>query len=93
MWMYLGPSCPYRTLSEELGDTEVNTRVRGVLAHGAVSNLGANPVPLREGAGNPWVCPLRPSFSYLCQFWFLNICVFLRRVSGVFTTAHGGRLI
>jgi hypothetical protein len=35
MLMYLGPSCPDRPFSEELGDTEINTRVRGVLAHRA----------------------------------------------------------
>jgi hypothetical protein len=27
MWMYLGLSCPDRSFSEELGDTEINTRI------------------------------------------------------------------
>jgi hypothetical protein len=46
MWMYLGSSCPNRPLSEELGDTEINTWIRGVLAHGANLNLGSGLVPL-----------------------------------------------
>jgi hypothetical protein len=32
MWMYPGPSCPDRPFSVELGDTEINTRIQGVLA-------------------------------------------------------------
>jgi hypothetical protein len=28
MWVYLGPSCPDRPFIVELGDTEINTRVR-----------------------------------------------------------------
>jgi hypothetical protein len=63
MWMYPGPSCPDRPISEELGDTEVNTRVREVHAHGAISNLGTCLVPLREGVENPRVSPLEPSFG------------------------------
>jgi hypothetical protein len=81
------PDCPF---SEELGDTEVNTQVHEVLAHGVDPNLGTSPVPLREGIGNPWVSLLGPSFSYMCQFWFLNICVFLNRVSDMFTVARRG---
>jgi hypothetical protein len=53
MWMYPGPSCPDCPFFEELGDTEVNTWVRGVLAHGAILNLGTGPVPLREGVDSP----------------------------------------
>jgi hypothetical protein len=64
MWMYLGSSCADRPFFEELGDTEVNTQVHGVLAHGDVLNHGTDPVPLREGVDRPWVSPLRPSFGY-----------------------------
>jgi hypothetical protein len=46
MWMYMEPSCPNRPLSEELGDTEINTWIHRVLAHGAVLSLGTSPVPL-----------------------------------------------
>jgi hypothetical protein len=35
MWMYSGPSCPDHPFSSELDDKEINTRIRGVLAHGA----------------------------------------------------------
>jgi hypothetical protein len=91
MWMYLGPSCPDRPFSE-LGDTEINTRIHGVLAHGAVLNLGPGLVPLREGVDIPWVSPLKPAFGCLCQFRFHNIYVFLHRVSSVFTVPHGGHL-
>jgi hypothetical protein len=53
MWMYLGPSCLDRPFSEELGDTEINTRIRRVLAHGVVLSLGTGPASLREGVNNP----------------------------------------
>jgi hypothetical protein len=49
MWMYPGPSCLDHSFSAELGDTENNTRVRGVLAHGGDLNLGSGLVHLREG--------------------------------------------
>jgi hypothetical protein len=39
MWIYLGPSCPDLPISTELGDTEINTWIWGVLAHGADLNL------------------------------------------------------
>jgi hypothetical protein len=68
-----------------LDDTEINTRIRGVLAHGANLNPGSGLVPLREGVNNTWVSPLRLTFGYLCQFLFLNACVFLNRVSGHLT--------
>jgi hypothetical protein len=32
---------------------------------------------------------LGPAFGYLCQFRFLNICVLLHRVSGVFAAPCG----
>jgi hypothetical protein len=53
MWMYSGPSCHDRPFSEELGDTEINTWVHGVLDHGAVLNLGTSPIPLGEGVDSP----------------------------------------
>jgi hypothetical protein len=53
-------------------------------------NLGSSPIPLREGVDNPWVSLLRPTFSYLCQFQFLNVCMFLRKVLGVLAAPHGG---
>jgi hypothetical protein len=90
MWMYSGPSCPDRPFSEELGDTEINTWVHGVLDHGAVLNLGTSPISLREGVDSPWVSPLGPTFGYLYQFWFVSIHVFLHRVSGVFVVPHKG---
>jgi hypothetical protein len=34
MWMYLVPSCPDHPFSIELGDLEINTQIRGILAHG-----------------------------------------------------------
>jgi hypothetical protein len=77
MWVYLGPSCPDRPFSVELGDMEVNTRIQGVLAHGVDQNLGSGLIPLREGVDNPWVSSLGLSFGCLCQFLFLTICVFL----------------
>jgi hypothetical protein len=49
MWMYLGPCCPDRPFFAELGDTEINTQIWGVLAHGANLNFSSGPVPLREG--------------------------------------------
>jgi hypothetical protein len=36
------------------------------------------------------VSPLRPTSDYLCKFWFLNMFVFLRKVSGVFAVPLGG---
>jgi hypothetical protein len=47
--MYPGPSCLDRPFSLELEDTEINTQIRGVLAHGADLNFGSGPIPLREG--------------------------------------------
>jgi hypothetical protein len=53
MWMYPGPSCPDCPFSVELDGTEVNTHIRGVLAHGANLIFGSGPVPSREGVDNP----------------------------------------
>jgi hypothetical protein len=81
-------SCPNHPFYEELGDTKINTQILGVLAHGAVLNLSTS--PLSEGVDSPCISPLRTTFSYLCQFWFLNVCVLTCKVSGVFTAPHGG---
>jgi hypothetical protein len=53
MWMYPVPSCPDCPFSVELDGTEVNTQIRGVLAHGANLIFGPGPVPSREGVDNP----------------------------------------
>jgi hypothetical protein len=53
MRMYPGPSCPGRPFSTELDDTNVNTRIRGVLAHGADLIFSSSPVSLREGVNSP----------------------------------------
>jgi hypothetical protein len=90
MWMYPRPSCPDHPFSEDLGDIEINTQIHWVLAHGAVLNLGAGPVPLSEGVGIPWVSPLGPTFRYLFQFQLLNVYMFLRRVSSVLTVPLKG---
>jgi hypothetical protein len=90
MWMHPGPSCHDRPFSVELGDTEINTRIRRVLAHGADLNLGSGSIPLRERVDNPWVRLLGPAFSYLCKSSFLNVSSFLCRVSGALAVPHGG---
>jgi hypothetical protein len=88
MWMYLGPCCPVCSFSTELGNTKINTWVQGVLAHGANLNLGYGLDPLREGVDIPWVSLLRLTFSYLCQFLFLSVCVFLCRISGMLASSR-----
>jgi hypothetical protein len=45
MWLYPGPRCPDCPFSDELGEVEVNTRIRNVLDHGADLNPGAGPAP------------------------------------------------
>jgi hypothetical protein len=69
---------------------EINTRIQGILANGVDLNLGSGPVLLREGVDNPWVSPLGPTFCCLCQFWFLNVCVFLCRVSSMLVVPREG---
>jgi hypothetical protein len=81
MWMYRRPSCPDCPFSEGLGDTEINTRIQGVLAHGAYLNFGSDPVPLKERVESPWVSPLKLTFLYSFQFLLLKLCAFLRRIS------------
>jgi hypothetical protein len=58
-----------------LSATEINTRICEVHAHGDVLNLGT--APLREGVDSPWVSPLEPNFSYMCQFRFLKVFALL----------------
>jgi hypothetical protein len=47
--MYSGPSCPNRSFSIELGDVEIDARIRGILVRGDNQNSGPSPIPLREG--------------------------------------------
>jgi hypothetical protein len=65
MWMYLGPSYPDRSFSEELGDAEINTRIHKVPAHGVDLNPGASPAPLREGVDNTRVSLFAFTFGNL----------------------------
>jgi hypothetical protein len=90
MWMYPGPCCTDRPFSEELGNTEINTQVRGVLAHGANLNLGSGLVPLREGIDSPWVSLVGLTFGYLCHLLFLSVCMFLCKISSMLTVPLGG---
>jgi hypothetical protein len=90
MWMNLGPSCLDHPFSAELGDTEINTRIQGVLAHWANLNLSSGPVTLREGVDSPWVSLLGLAFGYLCLSMFLNVHMFLHRISGVLAAFRGG---
>jgi hypothetical protein len=84
MWMYPVPSCLDRPFTTELGDMKINTRIRGVHAYGADLNLGYGLIPLREGVDNP------RSFDCLCQFLFLTVCMFLRRISCTLTSPRVG---
>jgi hypothetical protein len=52
MWMYPVPSCPDCPFSEELSDTEINTQIHRILAHGANLNPEAGPTLLKEGVDN-----------------------------------------
>jgi hypothetical protein len=90
MWMHPRPSCPDGPFSVKLGDTEINTRIRGVLAPGADLSLGSSSVPVRERVDNPWVSLPELAFSYLCQHPFLDVSMFLRRVSGMLAAPRGG---
>jgi hypothetical protein len=58
MWMYPGICFPNLSFSTVLGDTEINTQIRGVLAHGADLSLGSSLIPLRERVDSPWVSSL-----------------------------------
>jgi hypothetical protein len=81
------PDYPF---SIELGDTEINTQIQGVLAHVTDLNLGSSPIPLREGVDSPWVSPLGLSLGYLCWFLLLTMCVFPHRISGKHAAPHEG---
>jgi hypothetical protein len=74
--MYLGPRCGDHPFSAKLGDTEINTRIRRVLAHGDNLNSGSGLVPLREGVESPWVSPLELILIQLCQFLLLRTLTF-----------------
>jgi hypothetical protein len=52
MWMYPVPSRPDCPFSEELSDTEINTQIHRILAHGANLNPEAGPTLLKEGVDN-----------------------------------------
>jgi hypothetical protein len=53
MRIYPGPNCPDHPFSARLGNMEINTQIRGVLAHGADQNFGSSLVPLRKWVYNP----------------------------------------
>jgi hypothetical protein len=76
MWIYPGPSCPDHPFSVELHDTENNTQILEVLAHGADLKYGSSSVPLTEGGESPWVSLLELILVYLCQFLLLRTRVF-----------------
>jgi hypothetical protein len=59
--------------SMELGNTGINTRLRGVLASGVDQNFCPGLIPLRERIDNPWVSLSGLAFSYLRQSPFPNI--------------------
>jgi hypothetical protein len=90
MWMYPGPSYPDRPFSTELGNVEINTWIRGVLAHRADLTFGSGPIPLTKGVDSPWLSPLEFTFIYLYQFLLLTTCAFLCRVSGTHAAPCGG---
>jgi hypothetical protein len=89
MWMRPGPGCLDYPFSTELGNTEINNRIRGVLAPRADPNLGTGLPPLTERVNSLWVSLLCLAFSYLCQSPFLNVGMLLCRVSGVLIAPCG----
>jgi hypothetical protein len=90
---YPGLSYPNHPFSEELGDIDINTWVRGVLAFGANLNLGSGPVPLWDGVDSPWVSPFGLTVGYLCHLLFLSVCLFLRRISSMLIALCVGHLM
>jgi hypothetical protein len=62
MWMYPGPSCPDRSFYTKMDDAEINTRIRGILVHGANQNSSPSPIPLRGGVVSPTVSLLKLIF-------------------------------
>jgi hypothetical protein len=90
MWMYVGPSCPDRPFSEELGDAKINTRIHRVLAHGVDLNPWADPAPLREGIDSTRVSLFSFAFGNLCNLicsWrsclLTGSCIFSQCITGV----------
>jgi hypothetical protein len=71
--MHPGPSCPDCPFSTKLGNTWINTRIRGVLASRVHPNFGPNPLLLTERVDNLRVSLLGLAFSYLCQSPFPNV--------------------
>jgi hypothetical protein len=55
---------------------EINTWIHKVLAHGADLNLGAGPVPLREGVDKTRVSQLESVFWPFAQFYPLTTLIF-----------------
>jgi hypothetical protein len=89
MWMYMGPSCPEHPFSEELGDTEFNIRVHGVLAHGVILNLGTGPVPLTEGVDSPWGVRSDPFRLHVPILVSQRMCVLAQGLKHVCSTLWG----
>jgi hypothetical protein len=52
MWLYSGLSFPNRSFSKELSTVDINTQIHKVLDHGANSDHGVGPAPLREGVAS-----------------------------------------
>jgi hypothetical protein len=68
---------------------EINTQIRGVLAHRADLNLGSGLVPPRERVDIPWVSLLGLALSYLCQSLFLNVCIPVQGLVHAHSTPRG----
>jgi hypothetical protein len=52
MWLYSGLCFPNRSFSKELSAADINTQIHKVLDHGANSDHGVGPAPLREGVAS-----------------------------------------
>jgi hypothetical protein len=66
MWWYPEPGCPDRSFSTELMDTEVDARVRKLLALRARRPSAPGTSSLREGVGSPWVSSFELAAARLC---------------------------
>jgi hypothetical protein len=83
-----GSSCLNCPFSAELDDMEINTQIRGVLAHGADQNFCSGPF---KGRGQQHLGEsAQAHFTFLCQFLLLNEYTFLCRVSGTCAAPRGG---
>jgi hypothetical protein len=60
MWMYPGPSCPYRPSSEKLSVVKVKAWIHKVLDLWVNPTPGVGPVPLRRGIASVRVSTLGP---------------------------------